>query len=120
PRNFAAGSLRQKDAAVTAQRPLRFFAYAWGELSAPFAETQWEALQALKAWGFPVNDRSRRVEDAAGLITVYDGLQADRAGLGYDIDGVVYKVDRLDWQSRLGFVARTPRWAVAHKFPAQQ
>src|SRR5690606_34414567 len=93
PRNFAAGSLRQKDAAVTAQRPLRFFAYAWGELSAPFAETQWEALQALKAWGFPVNDRSRRVEDAAGLIAVYDGLQADRAGLGYDIDGVVYKVD---------------------------
>ena len=120
PRNFAAGSLRQKDAAVTAQRPLRFFAYAWGELSAPFAETQWEALQALKAWGFPVNDRSRRVEDAAGLIAVYDGLQADRAGLGYDIDGVLYKVDRLDWQSRLGFVARTPRWAVAHKFPAQQ
>ena len=120
PRNFAAGSLRQKDAAVTAQRPLRFFAYAWGEVSAPVAETQWDALQALKSWGFPVNDRSQRVEDAAGLMALYEGLQADRAALGYDIDGVVYKVDRLDWQSRLGFVARTPRWAVAHKFPAQQ
>src|SRR5690606_34831879 len=120
PRNFAAGSLRQKDPAITARRPLRFFAYAWGETSGAFAETQWEALQALKSWGFPVNDRSRRVEDGAGLIAVYDGLQADRATLGYDIDGVVYKVDRLDWQQRLGFVARTPRWAVAHKFPAQQ
>ncbi len=120
PRNFAAGSLRQKDAAVTAQRPLRFFAYAWGETSAAFAESQWEALQALRGWGFPVNDRSQRVEDAAGLIALYDGLQADRAILGYDIDGVVYKVDRLDWQGRLGFVARTPRWAIAHKFPAQQ
>jgi DNA ligase (NAD+) len=120
PRNFAAGSLRQKDPAVTARRPLRFFAYAWGETSAPFAETQWEALQALRSWGFPVNDRSARVEETAGLEALYDGLQADRATLGYDIDGVVYKVDRLDWQARLGFVARTPRWAVAHKFPAQQ
>ncbi|WP_298745933.1 NAD-dependent DNA ligase LigA [uncultured Brevundimonas sp.] len=120
PRNFAAGSLRQKDAAITAGRPLRFFAYAWGETSERFAATQWEALQALRAWGFPVNDRSRRVEDAAGLMALYDALQADRATLGYDIDGVVYKVDRLDWQDRLGFVARTPRWAVAHKFPAQQ
>ncbi len=120
PRNFAAGSLRQKDAAITAKRPLRFFAYAWGETSAPFSETQWEALQALRSWGFPVNERSRRVEDAAGLMALYDGLQTDRATLGYDIDGVVYKVDRLDWQARLGFVARTPRWAIAHKFPAQQ
>jgi len=120
PRNFAAGSLRQKDPGVTARRPLRFFAYAWGETSAPFAETQWEALQALRSWAFPVNDRSARVQETAGLQALYDGLQADRATLGYDIDGVVYKVDRLDWQSRLGFVARTPRWAVAHKFPAQQ
>ncbi|NJC42507.1 DNA ligase (NAD+) [Brevundimonas alba] len=120
PRNFAAGSLRQKDAGITAQRPLRFFAYAWGEVSAPFAATQWEALQALRGWGFEVNSRSQRVEDAAGLIALYDGLQTDRATLGYDIDGVVYKVDRLDWQDRLGFVARTPRWAIAHKFPAQQ
>ena len=120
PRNFAAGSLRQKDAAITAKRPLRFFAYAWGETSAPFSETQWEALQALRSWGFPVNERSRRVEDAAGLMALYDGLQPERATLGYDIDGVGYKVDRLDWQARLGFVARTPRWAIAHKFPAQQ
>lgn len=120
PRNFAAGSLRQKDPAITATRPLRFFAYAWGEVSAPFADTQSRALDALKGWGFKVNARSQRVEDAAGLIALYDGLQADRAGLGYDIDGVVYKVDRLDWQQRLGFIARTPRWAIAHKFPAQQ
>ncbi|MBA4804731.1 MAG: NAD-dependent DNA ligase LigA [Brevundimonas sp.] len=120
PRNFAAGSLRQKDPAVTATRPLRFFAYAWGETSAPIAATQWEALQALRSWGFPVNDRSQRVENAEGLMALYERLQADRATLGYDIDGVVYKVDRLDWQARLGFVARTPRWAIAHKFPAQQ
>jgi DNA ligase (NAD+) len=120
PRNFAAGSLRQKDPAITAKRPLRFFAYAWGETSAAFAETQAEALKALESWGFHVNTRSRRVEDAAGLQSLYAELERDRAGLGYDIDGVVYKVDRLDWQGRLGFVARTPRWAIAHKFPAQQ
>ena len=120
PRNFAAGSLRQKDARITAKRPLNFFAYAWGEHSSDFAETQWEALQKLKAWGFPVNARSRRVEGAEGLIAVYRELERDRATLGYDIDGVVYKVDRLDWQRRLGFVARSPRWAIAHKFPAQQ
>jgi len=120
PRNFAAGSLRQKDARITGKRPLNFFAYAWGEHSSDFAETQWEALQKLKAWGFPVNDRSRRVEGAEGLIAVYRELERDRATLGYDIDGVVYKVDRIDWQRRLGFVARSPRWAVAHKFPAQQ
>ena len=120
PRNFAAGSLRQKDARITAKRPLNFFAYAWGEHSGDFAETQWEALQKLKAWGFPVNDRSRRVQGAEGLIEVYRELERDRATLGYDIDGVVYKVDRIDWQRRLGFVARSPRWAIAHKFPAQQ
>ncbi|WAC61424.1 NAD-dependent DNA ligase LigA [Brevundimonas sp. SL130] len=120
PRNFAAGSLRQKDARITGKRPLNFFAYAWGEHSSDFAETQWQALQKLKAWGFPVNARSRRVEGAEGLIEVYRELERDRATLGYDIDGVVYKVDRLDWQRRLGFVARSPRWAIAHKFPAQQ
>jgi len=120
PRNFAAGSLRQKDPAVTATRPLRFFAYAWGETSAPFSDTQAGALKALEAWGFSVNPRSIRVADGAALDQIYAGLQADRAGLGYDIDGVVYKVDRLDWQQRLGFVARTPRWAIAHKFPAQR
>ena len=120
PRNFAAGSLRQKDPTITAKRPLRFFAYAWGETSNAFAETQADALKALESWGFQVNVRSRKVEDAAGLQGLYAELERDRAGLGYDIDGVVYKVDRLDWQSRLGFVARTPRWAIAHKFPAQQ
>ena len=120
PRNFAAGSLRQKDPAITARRPLRFFAYAWGETSGSFAETQADALKALESWGFQVNARSQKVEDAAGLQALYAGLERDRAGLGYDIDGVVYKVDRLDWQARLGFVARTPRWAIAHKFPAQQ
>ena len=120
PRNFAAGSLRQKDPAITARRPLRFFAYAWGETSTAFAETQADALKALESWGFQVNIRSRRVEDAAGLQALYAELERDRAGLGHDIDGVVYKVDRLDWQARLGFVARTPRWAIAHKFPAQQ
>ena len=120
PRNFAAGSLRQKDPTITAKRPLRFFAYAWGETSASFADTQADALKALENWGFQVNARSRKVEDAAGLQALYAELERDRASLGYDIDGVVYKVDRLDWQSRLGFVARTPRWAIAHKFPAQQ
>ena len=120
PRNFAAGSLRQKDPTITARRPLRFFAYAWGEVSSPVAETQSEALKAFKAWGLPVNPRSRRVEDASGLLDLYRELERDRASLGYDIDGVVYKVDRLDWQERLGFVSRSPRWAIAHKFPAQQ
>ena len=120
PRNFAAGSLRQKDPTITAKRPLRFFAYAWGETSSSFADTQAGALKTLEAWGFQVNGRSRKVEDAAGLQALYAELERDRAGLGYDIDGVVYKVDRLDWQGRLGFVARTPRWAIARKFPAQQ
>ena len=120
PRNFAAGSLRQKDPAITAKRPLRFFAYAWGETSTAFADTQADALKALESWGFQVNVRSRKVENATGLRGLYAELERDRAGLGYDIDGVVYKVDRLDWQTRLGFVARTPRWAIAHKFPAQQ
>ncbi len=120
PRNFAAGSLRQKNPEISRARPLRFFAYAWGESSDDFAETQWGALQKLRDWGFPVNDRAERVEDAEGLIAIYRGLERDRAALGYDIDGVVYKVDRLDWQKRLGFVARSPRWAIAHKFAAQQ
>lgn len=120
PRNFASGSLRQVDPAVTAGRPLSFFAYAWGEISEPFAGTQTEALARLAGWGFPVNPRSRPVTGLEGVIAVYRELERDRAGLGYDIDGVVYKVDRLDWQARLGFVARSPRWAIAHKFPAQQ
>ena len=120
PRNAASGSLRQIDPQVTARRPLRFFAYAWGAFSAEFAKTQWQALQAFKAWGFEVTPEARRVEGLQGLLGAYRDLEAKRPNLGYDIDGVVYKVDRLDWQSRLGFVSRSPRWAIAHKFPAQQ
>jgi len=120
PRNAAAGSLRQIDPTITAARPLRFFAYAWGSHSAPFAETQWEALQKLKAWGFQTTPESCRVEDAPGLLAAYAKMEQVRPHLGYDIDGVVYKVDRLDWQQRLGFVSRAPRWGVARKFPAQQ
>jgi DNA ligase (NAD+) len=121
PRNFASGSLRQIDPNVTASRPLRFFAYAWGEVSnADFVKTQSEALDCFRAWGFEVNPNSRRVEGTAGLLELYDHIGRTRSQLGYDIDGVVYKVDRLDWQRRLGFVSRCPRWAIAHKFPAQQ
>jgi DNA ligase (NAD+) len=120
PRNAAAGSLRQIDARITAQRPLRFFAYAWGFHSQRFAETQWEALRRLKAWGFQTTPESQRVSGPDGLLTAYQDMDAVRPRLGYDIDGVVYKVDRLDWQQRLGFITRTPRWAIARKFPAQQ
>ena len=120
PRNAAAGSLRQIDAKITAARPLSFFAYAWGIHSAPFAETQWEALGRLKAWGFSTTPQSERVENADGLLAAYTRMEAVRPHLAYDIDGVVYKVDRLDWQQRLGFVTRTPRWAIARKFPAQR
>ncbi|MCR5876371.1 NAD-dependent DNA ligase LigA [Phenylobacterium sp. J426] len=120
PRNAAAGSLRQIDPKVTAQRPLRFFAYAWGYVSAPFAETQWEALEKLRSWGFKVTPQSRCVKDADGLLAAYQAMEAERPHLGFDIDGVVYKVDRLDWQQRLGFVSRAPRWGIARKFPAQQ
>src|SRR5271156_1563466 len=96
PRNAAAGSLRQIDSKITAQRHLRFFAYAWGLLSAPFADTQWHALEALRAWGFQVTPQARRVEGAEGLIEAYAAMEALRPRLGFDIDGVVYKVDRLD------------------------
>ncbi len=120
PRNAAAGSLRQIDPSVTAQRPLRFFAYGWGELTEPLADTQFEALKRLKFLGFPVNADLVLCADVAAMLSHYRSLEARRAGLGYDIDGVVYKVDRLDWQARLGFVARAPRWAIAHKFSAEQ
>ena len=120
PRNSAAGSLRQIDPAVTAQRPLRFFAYAWGLTSGPFAATQWEALQALKAWGFQVTPQAARVHGTDGLLEAYAEMERLRPHLAFDIDGVVYKVDRLDWQGRLGFVSRSPRWAIARKFPAQR
>jgi DNA ligase (NAD+) len=120
PRNSAAGSLRQIDPKVTATRPLKFFAYAWGLLSEPFAQTQWDALAKLKAWGFQTTPESCRVISGQGLLDAYAEMEAVRPKLGYDIDGVVYKVDRLDWQQRLGFITRTPRWAIARKFPAQQ
>jgi DNA ligase (NAD+) len=120
PRNAASGSLRQIDARITAARSLHFFAYAWGLVSAPFAETQTEALAMLKAWGFKTTPQTRTVENAAGLLAAYAAMEIERPKLTFDIDGVVYKVDRLDWQSRLGFVSRSPRWAIARKFPAQQ
>ncbi|MEO1662243.1 MAG: NAD-dependent DNA ligase LigA [Pseudomonadota bacterium] len=120
PRNAAAGGLRQKDPAVTAQRPLKFYAYAWGAPSEPFAETQTAAVQALSEWGFQTNNLFHAHADVAGLISAYQDMATRRAGLGYDIDGVVYKVDRLDWQARLGKVSRFPRWAIAHKFPAEK
>jgi len=120
PRNVAAGSLRQLDPEITARRPLKFFAYAWGEVSAPFAPTHAQALQKFRDWGFTVNPRSRLCHGVDEVLAVYHEIGADRAGLPYDIDGVVYKVNDLELQRRLGFVSRAPRWALAHKFPAQQ
>jgi DNA ligase (NAD+) len=120
PRNAASGSLRQIDPKITAHRGLHFFAYAWGLLSAPFAETQWGALAALKRWGFTITPQATQVFNVAGLLEAYAEMERLRPHLAFDIDGIVYKVDRLDWQQRLGFVSRSPRWAVARKFPAQQ
>ncbi len=120
PRNAAAGSLRQLDARITAERPLKFFAYAWGEISEPVAETQLEMIEKFKAWGFAINPLMQRCDSVKDLIAVYREIEAQRASLGYDIDGVVYKVDELALQARLGFASRFPRWAIAHKFPAEQ
>ena len=120
PRNAAAGSLRQIDPSVTATRPLRFFAYAWGELSAAIAPSQYEAVQAFAAWGFSTNPEMKRCKTAQDMIKHYMSILERRAVLGYDIDGVVYKVDDLALQERLGFVSRAPRWAIAHKFPAEK
>lgn len=120
PRNAAAGSLRQLDAGITRARKLQFFAYAWGEASDVPGETQTEVVAAIAGFGFPVNARMKRFETIEGLIEHYHSIEENRAGLGYDIDGVVYKVDDLALQKRLGFVSRSPRWAIAHKFPAEQ
>ena len=120
PRNSAAGSIRQLDPAITAKRDLNFFAYAWGEVSKLPEKTQSGMLEKFKKYGFRVNPLARRCRTLDEILTFYNEIQSKRASLGYDIDGVVYKVDRLDWQERLGFVSRSPRWAIAHKFPAEQ
>ena len=120
PRNAAAGSLRQLDAGITASRPLRFFAYAAGEMSSWPAGTQSGLIEAFRRFGLPVNPRTRRCASVAEMLEHYRAIETERADLGYDIDGVVYKVDDFALQRRLGFVARAPRWALAHKFPAQR
>ena len=120
PRNAAAGSLRQKDASVTAARPLRFLAHGWGEVSDVPAASQYDMMRLIESWGVPVSPLLGRFESVADVLAHYRDIEARRAELPYDIDGVVYKVDRLDWQTRLGFVAKAPRWAIAHKFPAER
>jgi DNA ligase (NAD+) len=120
PRNAAAGSLRQKDAAITATRPLRFFAWGWGETSALPGDTQSAIVAAIHAWGFPIAEGFTPAANIDSALAVYRGIEHARADLPFDIDGVVYKLDRLDWQARLGTVGRTPRWAIAHKFPAER
>jgi DNA ligase (NAD+) len=120
PRNAAAGSLRQLDSTITAKRRLHFFAYAWGEAAERPADTQWGFLERLTSWGFQVNPLARVCRSVEEMLAAHAEVGAARASLPYDIDGVVYKVDRLDWQERLGMVSRAPRWAIAHKYPAEQ
>src|SRR5262249_28328683 len=117
PRNSAAGSLRQKDPAITAARPLGFFAYAWGEMSAMPADTQSAMVEWFASCGFKTNPLTKVCDSVDALLAFHHEIELERGSLDYDIDGVVYKVDRIDWQERLGFVSRSPRWAVAHKFP---
>jgi DNA ligase (NAD+) len=120
PRNAAAGSLRQKDASITADRPLRFLAHGWGEISEPLAGTQYEAMKRIADYRIPVTELLVRCNNVEEMLAHYRSIEHARADLPFDIDGVVYKVDRLDYQERLGFVARAPRWGLAHKFPAEQ
>ena len=120
PRNAAAGSLRQLDASITASRPLKFFAYAWGEAPQLPADTQMGVIEAFATWGLPTNPLTRLCRSVVDLLDHYRFIESQRAELGYDIDGVVYKVNRLDWQQRLGFVSRSPRWGLAHKFSAEK
>jgi len=120
PRNAAAGSLRQLDPSITAARPLRFLAHGWGIASHVPGETQMEVMRTIESWGIPVSEHLQRFESLEALLAHYRAIERLRADLPYDIDGVVYKVDRLDWQGRLGFVAKAPRWAIAHKFPAEK
>jgi DNA ligase (NAD+) len=120
PRNAAAGSLRQLDASITARRPLRFFAYGWGAASTLPADTQAGVYRQFERWGLPLNPLLRICKSTAEVLAFHRAMADQRAALGYDIDGVVYKVNRLDWQGRLGFVSRAPRWAIAHKFPAEE
>ena len=120
PRNAAAGSLRQKDANITARRPLKFWAHGWGVHSELPSETALGVMEAIASWGVPVSPLVRRMNSLEDMLAHYRHIEAERADMPYDIDGVVYKVDRLDWQQRLGFVAKAPRWAIAHKFPAER
>ena len=120
PRNAAAGSLRQLDSSITARRPLRFFAYGWGAASALPGDTQFGVYKRFEQWGLPLNPLMRVCQTTEEVLAFHREMEAQRATLGYDIDGVVYKVNRLDWQERLGFVSRAPRWAIAHKFQPQE
>ncbi|MDH3236625.1 MAG: NAD-dependent DNA ligase LigA, partial [Alphaproteobacteria bacterium] len=120
PRNAASGSLRQLDPSITASRPLRFFAYSWGQVSEPIDGTQWAVLQRFRDWGLSTNPLARLCATVEDVLALYGAVAAQRATLDYDVDGVVYKINRLDWQARMGSSSRAPRWAIAHKFPAEQ
>ena len=120
PRNSAAGSVRQLDPSITASRALNFFAYSWGDISELPAKTQSGMLEKFESYGLTVNPLTARCETLAEILKFYRSIESKRARLGYDIDGVVYKVDDLGLQRRLGFVSRSPRWAIAHKFPAEK